>query len=345
MSTVRSIFRLGGASRTEPEHPNHTPLIPASDLMQEGNSLLRRNSWWPSSTREQVRRQASTDNSVQSRQSTHDDASDRQPVVTQAAHATQRTPRHQAHASRQRARHSTPLLSNNSSPAIPDSLFFASDFMLGAGMVIIQPATANVVLIHEAAKNFWFLPKGRKDVGESLEQAVLREAHEESGYHASFLPVRMPTNAPSAPATPHARSLPCTEPFYVSTLHWRPQPHRADVGGEYFTFWYLGQIEADAVSPSRFRSHNRIHLAIAMLLRSAKTTQCSLFSLASSMRDFVWLPTVIRSRHESSISSKQNSCENSIRLRRTLFQGCYQSDVSCIIVVRFFPIYQSCTGH
>lgn len=82
-----------------------------------------------------------------------------------------------------------------------------------------------------------------------------------------------------------------------------------------------------------------------MLLRSAKTTQCSLFSLASSMRDFVWLPTVIRSRHESSISSKQNSCENSIRLRRTLFQGCYQSDVSCIIVVRFFPIYQSCTGH
>lgn len=142
--------------------------------------------------------------------------------------------------------------------------------MLGAGMVIIQPATANVVLIHEAAKNFWFLPKGRKDVGESLEQAVLREAHEESGYHASFLPVRMPTNAPSAPATPHARSLPCTEPFYVSTLHWRPQPHRADVGGEYFTFWYLGQIEADAVPERKTGMPDEAHYQAHVLkLRQA----------------------------------------------------------------------------
>lgn len=51
--------------------------------------------------------------------------------------------------------------------------------MLGAGMVIIQPSSGKVVLIWESKRKYWFLPKGRKDQGESLEQAVLREAYEE----------------------------------------------------------------------------------------------------------------------------------------------------------------------
>ena len=58
--------------------------------------------------------------------------------------------------------------------------------MLGAGMVIIQPSTKKVVVLSEKAEasdgrvfHYWFLPKGRKDVGESLEQTALREAYEE----------------------------------------------------------------------------------------------------------------------------------------------------------------------
>ena len=59
--------------------------------------------------------------------------------------------------------------------------------MLGAGMVVIQPSTGKVVLLserHESRRggqpyHRWFLPKGRKDVGESLEQTALREAYEE----------------------------------------------------------------------------------------------------------------------------------------------------------------------
>ena len=73
-----------------------------------------------------------------------------------------------------------------SSPTVPDSLWFAQDFMLGAGMVIIQPSTKKVVVLSEKAEasdgrayRYWFLPKGRKDVGESLEQTALREAYEE----------------------------------------------------------------------------------------------------------------------------------------------------------------------
>jgi 8-oxo-dGTP pyrophosphatase MutT (NUDIX family) len=51
--------------------------------------------------------------------------------------------------------------------------------LLGAGMVIIQPSTGKIVLIYESKDKVWFLPKGRKDVGESLEQAALRETYEE----------------------------------------------------------------------------------------------------------------------------------------------------------------------
>ncbi|OCH92522.1 hypothetical protein OBBRIDRAFT_791116 [Obba rivulosa] len=141
-----------------------------------------------------------------------------------------------------------------SSPAIPDSFWFSSDFMLGSGMVIIQPSTGKVVVLYESVDNYWFLPKGRKDIGETLEQAALREAYEESGYRVEFLPLFMPTNAPPPPASPHAlRDLPVMEPFYISTCTWRPRRHRTGPGaqgGEYLTFWYVGQIPEDAVHHS-----------------------------------------------------------------------------------------------
>ena len=69
-------------------------------------------------------------------------------------------------------------LSERSTAAVPNSIFHATDFVLGAGVVIIQPATAKVVLVTDKRER-WFLPKGRKDKGESLEQTALREAYEE----------------------------------------------------------------------------------------------------------------------------------------------------------------------
>ena len=46
-------------------------------------------------------------------------------------------------------------------------------------MVIIQPETEKIVVVYDTKRKVWFLPKGRKDVGESLEQTALREAYEE----------------------------------------------------------------------------------------------------------------------------------------------------------------------
>ncbi|ESK93290.1 nudix hydrolase [Moniliophthora roreri MCA 2997] len=82
------------------------------------------------------------------------------------------------------------VFSDFSSPAIRDSGWACSDFMLGAGMVIIQPSSHKVVILCEDRGGYkrWFLPRGRKDVGESLEQAALREAFEEARHEGVCMP-------------------------------------------------------------------------------------------------------------------------------------------------------------
>lgn len=107
-------------------------------------------------------------------------------------------------------------LSERSTPAIPDSIFHATDFILGAGVVIIQPATGKVVLVTDKRER-WFLPKGRKDKGESLEQTALREAYEEVRLMNSFpsslsvysfrAPSRVLISNLAGPRTPHPHPL------------------------------------------------------------------------------------------------------------------------------------------
>ena len=46
-------------------------------------------------------------------------------------------------------------------------------------MILIQENTHKIVVIYETRKKYWFFPRGRKDIGESLEQTALREAYEE----------------------------------------------------------------------------------------------------------------------------------------------------------------------
>ncbi|KIJ28173.1 hypothetical protein M422DRAFT_190128 [Sphaerobolus stellatus SS14] len=147
-------------------------------------------------------------------------------------------------------------LSSNSTSAQADSLWFCNDFLLGAGMVIIQPSSGKVVLVYDNHYKYFFLPKGRKDVGESLEQAALREAHEESGYRAQFLPLSLPHLQPRPPLPPSIPGHPqntlpkdplrlSSEPIYISTqLDYNPRRKNAH---EYITFWYVGYIEEDAV--------------------------------------------------------------------------------------------------
>ncbi|KAH9957793.1 hypothetical protein BC827DRAFT_1223234 [Russula dissimulans] len=144
--------------------------------------------------------------------------------------------------------------SDNSTPSIPASCFWTNDFLLGASMVIIQPSSGKVVLVNDTARATWFLPRGRKDIGETLEQCALREAYEESGYRVEFLPLHLPTRAPVPPGQPR-HDLSVFEPVFVTTTDFGPY-HRygqADTGGQYLTFYYVGQIPADAVRVIRER--------------------------------------------------------------------------------------------
>ncbi|KAG5641714.1 hypothetical protein DXG03_004401 [Asterophora parasitica] len=114
-------------------------------------------------------------------------------------------------------------------------------------MVIFQPSTHKVVVIYDTRDKYWFFPRGRKDMGESLETTAIREAYEESGYQAEFLPLYIPTQAPAPPSERSRYDLPNTEPFYVTMSSWSPRRGNRRMGGEYLTSWWIGQIPENAV--------------------------------------------------------------------------------------------------
>ena len=60
-------------------------------------------------------------------------------------------------------------LSDKSTLAVPDCFFHITEFILGAGIVVVGDGEEQ-----------WFLPKGRKDKGGSLDRTALREGHEEA---------------------------------------------------------------------------------------------------------------------------------------------------------------------
>jgi len=139
-------------------------------------------------------------------------------------------------------------LSERSTAAIPNSIFHATDFVLGAGVVIIQPSTSKIVLVTDKRKR-WFLPKGRKDKGESLEHTALREAYEETGYRIQFLPLYTGSLAQDPRVARDGLPAKDTEPIAVTTYNWPARhPHLGrSESGEYLTSWYVGQIAEDAV--------------------------------------------------------------------------------------------------
>lgn len=73
-------------------------------------------------------------------------------------------------------------LSHFSTKAVAPTLWACCDFVLAAGLCILQPSTGRVVLLSVGSKKTkgerWFLPRGRKDIGESLEETALREGYE-----------------------------------------------------------------------------------------------------------------------------------------------------------------------
>ncbi|KAF7374989.1 Nudix hydrolase domain-containing protein [Mycena sanguinolenta] len=124
------------------------------------------------------------------------------------------------------------------STGYPTTLFFSEDFVVSAGCVLFRrnptATTSNantgergrleICVLHDLKTDEYVLPKGRKDVGESIAEAAVRETFEETGYPCALLPLRMPTRAPAPGVnTPDAVSVQdgISEPLAVAVRDMR----------------------------------------------------------------------------------------------------------------------------
>ncbi|KAF3914198.1 hypothetical protein ABW20_dc0103009 [Dactylellina cionopaga] len=132
----------------------------------------------------------------------------------------------------------------NASYGIPreSSLMCASAFLTGAGAVMFHRKSRRVLLVIDEREDQkplgWFLPKGRRDVGETFEQAVVREGEEEGGYPCRLLPVPVPSRQPKKTTDGNVLS---TEPIYMH--NWSiPTKRLWPEGGMYTCFYYICEI-------------------------------------------------------------------------------------------------------
>ncbi|KAF8418174.1 hypothetical protein EV426DRAFT_620107, partial [Tirmania nivea] len=77
--------------------------------------------------------------------------------------------------------HHPPLLARTSLSLPPTSFIFS------ASPLLFHPGSSRIALVHDTASDSYFLPRGRKDVGESLATCALREGFEESGFRGELI--------------------------------------------------------------------------------------------------------------------------------------------------------------
>ncbi|PGH04987.1 hypothetical protein AJ79_06944 [Helicocarpus griseus UAMH5409] len=94
------------------------------------------------------------------------------------------------------------------------SLRFSHSFVISCGTVTVDLVRSKLLLIHWHATGEYFLPKGRKDVGETLERTALHGTFEETGYKVELLPLTIQTRATGGSDT-KAKNTSVTEPVAV----------------------------------------------------------------------------------------------------------------------------------
>jgi 8-oxo-dGTP pyrophosphatase MutT (NUDIX family) len=129
------------------------------------------------------------------------------------------------------------------SSKMTSSLHHASNFVISCGTVTLDLQQSKALLIRWRNPDGGvelMLPKGRKSIGETLEDAALRETLEETGYQAALLPLPVPTLA--TPDETAQQSHLTTEPVSVT------ERYRGDV--RKIIFWYAAQADS-TLTPQR----------------------------------------------------------------------------------------------
>ncbi len=121
------------------------------------------------------------------------------------------------------------------------SLSFSDDFVISCGTVTVDLTASKVLLIRSRGTGECHLPKGRKDLGESLQDAALRETWEETGVRVQLLPVPITTRSTDptvADGVAPAGSF-VTEPLAVA--------QRTTSGVLKIIFWFVATADSCAM--------------------------------------------------------------------------------------------------
>lgn len=124
---------------------------------------------------------------------------------------------------------------------------FAEEFVVSAGSVLFdispQTETLRICLIHHRAWNEWWLPGGRKDRGESIESAAVRETFEETGFRCVLFPVNLQTRA-TIPGVDHKDrpqlELLSHEPIAITVRNISETNMK-------LIWWFVTRVEGEAV--------------------------------------------------------------------------------------------------
>jgi 8-oxo-dGTP pyrophosphatase MutT (NUDIX family) len=117
----------------------------------------------------------------------------------------------------------------------PRTIHFSDEFVISCGMVTLDLKAHKVLIILWRKTGEYLLPKGRKEIGEPLQSAAVRETFEETGFSCSLLPHKFPTLATDQVTGAHVDKdvEPTLEPFAVT--------QRTSDGKLKIIFWYLGE--------------------------------------------------------------------------------------------------------
>lgn len=123
----------------------------------------------------------------------------------------------------------------------------AGNFVISSGSTLFRRPLGSdelqLCILHQPHKKKYILPKGRKDYGETIEDACLRETYEETGYPCEFVPLRMATRA-TEPGDLNGRDISVVrdgmlEPVGMTIMD------RGEEGGK-LIMWYVTRLKDGA---------------------------------------------------------------------------------------------------
>lgn len=121
--------------------------------------------------------------------------------------------------------------------------YTSTAFVESAGAIVFHLSTREVCVLHLLERDEYVLAKGRRNCGESRQDAAIREIAEESGFSCHLLPLNMCTRAPPAV---EMEQLGDEARFYTGICEpFNLQLRRLEEGDVKLIWWYIAAVNED----------------------------------------------------------------------------------------------------